>query len=332
MLLAVLFVLVGIVLLSYGADYFVEGAAAIAVKLNISAVVVGAIIIGFGTSAPEMLVSGLAASDGDLDLGVGNVVGSNVANLSLVLGVAGLVAAIGVGHSTLRRELPLSVASVGLFAFLVQDGLARWEGALLAAALVVAIGFIICTNRSTGAALPEDIEIDESASLGFSSAITAGGLIATVGGAWLLVEGAQTIADEAGLSGGFVGLTLVAIGTSLPELMTAVAASRKGETDLIIGNLLGSNMFNSLAVGGLIGLIGPGPLLDGNLAGIATIIMLGVALSAALFMVTDQRVVRWEAAFLLVAYLVTMPFTISEEVDCEETPTDIACTTSPASG
>ena len=151
-----------------------------------------------------------------------------------------------------------------------------------------------------------------------SSIRTVLGLIGTVGGAWLLVEGGTTLADEVGLTGGFVGLTLVAIGTSLPEMVTAVVAARKGETDLIIGNLLGSNIFNSLAVGAVLGILGPGPLEDNNLSGLATYIMIAVVVIAGLFLYTGGRVVRWQAATLLLIYLVSMPFTISTTIDCTE--------------
>ena len=154
---------------------------------------------------------------------------------------------------------------------------------------------------------------------------TVVGLTGTVGGAWLLVEGATSLADEVGLTGGFVGLTLVAIGTSLPEMVTAVVAARRGETDLIIGNLLGSNIFNSLAVGAVLGLLGPGPLEDNNLAGLATIIMISVVLIAAVFLYTGGRVVRWQAAALLLIYLGTMPFTISTTIDCAEEPEAQEC-------
>lgn len=328
MLLAIVFVIAGIGLLSYAADEFVAGAARIAVRFNVSAVVVGAVIIGFGTSLPEMLVSGVAAGQGDRELGVGNVIGSNVANLSLVLGAAALVAAIPIAKTTIRRELPLSVGSVGLFALLVQGGLSRVEGAICLIGLVAVMGYLLMKANTDDVDLSEevdDIGDAESIDAGTETVRTVLGLAGTVFGAWLLVQGATTIADELGLSGGFVGLTMVAIGTSLPELVTAVAAVRKGHTDLIIGNLLGSNIFNSLAVGAVIGLVGPGPLFDATLTGLAVVIMVAIAVFAGLFMFTDRKVVRWEAAVLLIAYFATMPFTISEEVDCVEEPTAEVC-------
>jgi cation:H+ antiporter len=320
-LLGLLFLVIGIGLLTVAADKFVDGASAVAHRFEVSPIVVGALIIGFGTSLPEMLVSGLAAAQGDADLGVGNVIGSNVANLTLVLGFAALITVIASSDDVRKNELPLCVGSVVLFAVLVQGGFARWEGIVLALALVGALAMIVKGSHD------EETEHDheDDASLARTATETVLGLIGTVGGAWLLVEGALGVADELGLTGGFVGLTMVAIGTSLPEMVTAVVAARKGETELIIGNLLGSNIFNSLAVGAVLGLVGPGPLEDQNLAGLATIVMVVVVLLAAVFLLTGGKVVRWQAVLLLLIYIATMPFTVSTEVDCAEEPDAVEC-------
>ena len=323
MVLALIFLVVGIVILTFAADHFVEGAVSVADVFNISPVVVGALVIGFGTSLPEMLVSGVAAVQGDADLGVGNVLGSNVANMTLVLGIAALIAVISIDTLTSRRELPLCVGSVLLFAVFVQDGFRRWEGVVLAVALVATLLWLLRNAHHHDLESPAQEHEPKGAMA--SGVRTVVGLTGTVGGAWLLVEGATSLADEAGLTGGFVGLTLVAIGTSLPEMVTAVVAARRGETDLIIGNLLGSNIFNSLAVGAVLGLLGPGPLEDNNLAGLATIIMISVVLIAAVFLYTGGRVVRWQAAALLLIYLGTMPFTISTTIDCAEEPEAQEC-------
>ena len=323
MVLALILLVVGIIILTFAADHFVEGAVSVADVFNISPVVVGALVIGFGTSLPEMLVSGVAAVQGDADLGVGNVLGSNVANLTLVLGIAALIAVISIDTLTSRRELPLCVGSVLLFAVLVQDGFRRWEGVVLLVALVATLLWLLRNAHDHDLESPAQEHEPKGAMA--SGVRTVVGLTGTVGGAWLLVEGATSLADEVGLTGGFVGLTLVAIGTSLPEMVTAVVAARRGETDLIIGNLLGSNIFNSLAVGAVLGLLGPGPLEDNNLAGLATIIMISVVLIAAVFLYTGGRVVRWQAAALLLIYLGTMPFTISTTIDCAEEPEAQEC-------
>lgn len=323
MLVSVLLVVVGVVALTIAADHFVEGAASIAAVLRVSPVVVGALVIGFGTSLPEMLVSGVAALEGNADLGVGNVIGSNVANLTLVLGLAALICAVGARTSAIRRELPLCIGSVVLFAVLVQDGLRIHEGVILAVALVAALGVILLAARDEVAEIGANI--DEEPTLARSAVRTLFGLVGTVAGAWMLVEGAIDMADELGLTGGFVGLTMVAIGTSLPEMVTAVVAARKGETELIIGNLLGSNIFNSLAVGAVLGLLGPGPLEDEKLAGLATIAMVAVVVIAAAFLLSSGKIVRWQAVVLLVIYFATMPFTVSTEPDCAPGPDAEGC-------
>jgi len=323
---ALVLLVIGIVILTIAADHFVEGAVSLAAVLDISPVVVGALVIGFGTSLPEMLVSGVAALQGDADLGVGNVVGSNVANLTLVLGLAALISVISMDKLTGRRELPLCIGSVLLFALLVQGGFRFYEGIILLVALASTLFWLVSHAHDGDDGLGQkDSEDDDDLSTGRSAVRTILGLIGTVGGAWLLVEGGVSLADELGLTGGFVGLTLVAIGTSLPEMVTAVVAARKGETNLIIGNLLGSNIFNSLAVGSVLGLLGPGPLEDNNLAGLATIIMVAVVITAGVFLITGGKVVRWQAVVLLVAYFAAMPFTVSTEVDCAEEPDAVEC-------
>jgi cation:H+ antiporter len=310
MLLALLGGAAGLVLLAYASDVFVVGAARVAILLRLSPVVIGAVVIGFGTSAPELLVSGLAAARGSIDIGVGNIVGSNVANLSLVLGITALITPIAVHGTVLRREAPISLAAVVLFAVLVQGSLGRVEGLVLVTALVAGLWIIIRLARADDDVLTAEVE--DFVTEGVPSARREGvrvalGLLGTLAGAHLLVGSATTIARELGLAEGFVGLTIVAIGTSLPELATAVQAARKAETDLIVGNLLGSNLFNSAAVGGLVALIGPGAVEDPTLTGLATILMVAVSALAAVLMATGRRVVRWEGAALLVGYLAVLP-------------------------
>lgn len=312
-------------MLAVGADQLVIGASRLAFARGISPIVIGALVIGFGTSAPEMLVSGLAAADGDVDLGVGNIIGSNVANLSLVLGVSALVAAVAVGgrfirvaNSTLWREGVVSIAAALLFWLLVQDGLERWEGFVLLAAFVLAMTAILWRPTHVDSAV--DL-VSTKAPISQRNELfrTVLGLAATVVGAQLAVEGAVDIAHQVGLGSGFVGLSLVAFGTSLPELITGVQAARRGEADLLVGNILGSNTFNSLLVSAVVALVGSGPLVDGNLSGLAVWIMVGISVSAWLLMFRGDGLERWwEGAFLLAVYLVSLPFLISDDPDAEE--------------
>jgi cation:H+ antiporter len=315
-ILDLVLVAVGLLLLAKAADEFVLGAARLSAVLRIAPVVIGAIVIGVGTSLPEMLVSGLAAGQGKLDIAAGNIIGSNVANLTLVLGVAAILVPITTRARILRRELPLATGAVILFAIAIQGGLTRLEGGLLLGGLVVAVGVILLgARRGDGdEELAADVEefVDpehlHDVRVGREVVRTLLGLIGTVAGAQAMVSGASGIAAELGLGEGFVGLTLVAIGTSLPELVTAVAAARKGEDELIIGNLLGSNLFNSFGVAGVAGLVGPGPLVDGTLAGGATWLMIAVVIVSAIGMFTERALVRWEGVVLVGAYVVAVPF------------------------
>ena len=309
--LALVAAVAGLFLLAKSADTFVGGAARLASALNIPPVVIGAVVVGFGTSAPEMVVSGIASGQGKLDIAAGNIIGSNVANLTLVLGVASLLCTMHVDSKVLKREAPLAFAATVLFAILIQDGLERWEGVVLLVGLFAALAVIVFGGKGgddeLAAEVEEFLESDEELSTGREALRTLLGLVGVVAGAQLTVYGASTIAEEVGLGEGFVGLTLVAIGTSLPELVTAIAAARKDEHELIIGNLLGSNLFNSLAVGGIAGIVGPGELVEDKLAGIAVVSMLVVSFGAWLFMRTGRRIASWEAITLLAVYVITVP-------------------------
>jgi cation:H+ antiporter len=304
-----LILVAGLALLVPAADHFVTGAARIGLRLNVSAVVVGAVIIGFGTSAPELLITVLAAAAGATEIAAGNIVGSNVANLALVAALCALIIPLGVSSRTLYRELPLSAGGVVLFAVFLQGGLTRLEGAVLVVALVGAGVWIIrSTDPGEDVLGPEASQIaGECHDLRVESLRTGLGLLGTLAGAQLVVMGARDIAADLGVSEGFVGLTLVAIGTSLPELVTGVQAARRGHADLVVGNVLGSNLFNSLAAGGLLALIAPGPLDDPDFAGLAGGVMVVTALGAWLLFATGRRLVRWEAVLLLAGYAAMLP-------------------------
>ena len=312
----IIFSVVGLAILAYVSDKFVEAAGSIATHYRISPVIIGAVIVGFGTSAPEMAVSGIAAANGDSDLGIGNVIGSNVANVTLVLGAAALVAPVPIRRALLKRELIISVSAVGLFALLVQGGLQLLDGVILLGILAGLIAGLFGTEWDSlfrrgprdSASVSDDTPRTRFPRRDIFWLII--GLGGTVASAQLIVEGAQRIAEALDLGSGFVGLTLVAAGTSLPELVTAAAASRRGMNELIIGNILGSNIFNSLAVGGLVGVIGATDLQDATLAGTATVVMLICMLAMALFVATRGKVSRIEGAILLAAWFAALPFTL----------------------
>jgi len=303
-----LFAIGGLIALTFASDQFVKGAARLATIFRVAPVVVGAVVIGFGTSAPEMVVSGVAAFDNNLDIGVGNVVGSNAANISLVLAAATFVTVIPVQSRTLRREAPISVAAVVVFALLIQGGLERWEGALLAGLLAVVLISVLRSARADDPLAGEVEELlgDEQHFVRLESIRTTIGLVVVAASAWFIVDGAMRIAEELDLSGGFVGFTLIAVGTSAPELVTALAAARQGETELLIGNLLGSNVFNSLAVGGVIGLVGPGLVLDTRLAEWGSLLMIGIVVLSWVFMTTGKRVTKREGIILLSLWIASV--------------------------
>jgi cation:H+ antiporter len=305
-LLYLALLLVGLLVLVPAADIFVTAAGRLALTLRISPVIVGVVVIGFGTSTPELLVAGLASARGEAELAAGSIVGSNVANLALIAPIAALVLPFAVSSKTLRREAPLSTAAVVLFALTLLVGLERPAGIMLLVAGVAATVLLI----RAAAAAPDEIgdETEEAYGTGATWLRVALGLAGTLGGAQLVVQGASGIATEAGISQGFIGLTLVAVGTSLPELVTAVQGVRRGHPDLVVGNILGSNLFNSLIAGGLIGVIAPGHLDGPEVAPLALIAMLTSAGLAWFLLATGRRLVRWEAAVLLVAYAAVLPF------------------------
>lgn len=308
MILGLVFAIGGLIVLTFAADHFVAGAARIAVFYKVSPVVIGAVLIGFGTSAPEMVVSGIAAGQGDLDIGVGNIIGSNVANISLVLAAAAAIRTIPVASSTLRREVPISVASVIVFALLVQGEITRLEGALLAVLIATFLIFVLrsSTSDETFDDDVDDIVGDEPVEVWKEAFRALLGLLFVVGSSYFIVDGAERVAEALELSGGFVGFTLVALGTSAPELVTSVQAARQGETELLVGNLLGSNVFNSLAVGGIIGLVGPGPVLDTTLAETGSILMVGIVVVSAVFMFVGGSVGRNKAFVLFFMWVVSV--------------------------
>lgn len=305
--LAALFIGAGV--LAVAADQFVIGAARVALIKQVPALVVGVVVVGFGTSAPELLVSVLAVVGDEPEVAIGNIVGSNIANLSLLLGVGALLVPLAVDSRTVRREAMLVVAATVGFGLAVQGGgIGRIAGVGLLAAMVAVLVVVIRT--STDDPLGTDV-IEFSDTTEHRLARETGrlvlGLAGTLGAAQLLLWGAIDLADRAGLSGGFVGATLVAVGTSLPELVTVVQSARRSETDLIVGNLLGSNLFNALVAGGAVGLIG-GPRIDNqSLTAVAVIASIAVACLAALAMRSSYVVSRREGIILVAAYAVVVP-------------------------
>ncbi|WP_417421976.1 calcium/sodium antiporter [Halomonas sp.] len=262
MLLPVLAVLVGLVLLIWSAEKFVDGAAATSRWLGLSPLLIGMLVIGFGTSAPEMMVSVLAALQGNPGLAVGNAYGSNIANIGLVLGFVALIAPLAVHSSVIRKEMPFLILVTLITGLMLWDGwVARWEAAVLLVTLAVFIGFsIIRSKKQQDDSLVDDVsESLDSKPMSRGKAImwTLVGLVFLIVSSRMLVWGAVEIAQRFGVSDLIIGLTVVAVGTSLPELASSISALRRKEHDMVLGNVVGSNLFNSLAVVGLAGVIAP---------------------------------------------------------------------------
>ncbi|MGM0782888.1 MAG: calcium/sodium antiporter [Pseudomonadota bacterium] len=262
MILPAMAVVVGLVLLVWSAERFVEGAASTSQRLGLSPLLIGMLVIGFGTSAPELMVSALAASQGNPGLALGNAYGSNIANIGLILGLVALLAPLSVHSSVVRRELPVLGAVTLLSALLIWGGvIARWEGALLLLLLAGFIGYSILEARRNGkdslAGETQESLATHPMSLRAGLVWTLIGLVLLIASSRLLVWGAVAIAEGFGVSDLIIGLTVVAVGTSLPELASSISALRRREHDLVLGNVVGSNLFNTLGVVGVAALIAP---------------------------------------------------------------------------
>ncbi|MEE4361665.1 MAG: calcium/sodium antiporter [Pseudomonadales bacterium] len=283
MLSYLLAILGGLLLLIWSADRFIEGAAITAARLGIPPLVVGMIVVGFGTSVPEMLVSALASLGGNPALALGNAYGSNIVNVTLILGLTALVAPITVQSGLLRRELPiLAVISFTSGLLLLGGGLTRWESLLLLVAFLALVSWTLLSSlRSGDDALKAEFEAEvEAHDMALPRALfrLVVGLTFLVVASRLLVWGAVEVALVLGVSELVIGLTIVALGTSLPELAASLVAIRKQEHDIALGNVLGSNMFNLLAVVGIAGAIAPIPDVEVDLVRRDWPVMLAVTL------------------------------------------------------
>lgn len=283
MLEAIAFLIVGLVLLVWSADKLVFGSAALARNFGISPLVIGMTILAMGSSAPEMMVSATAALEGKTDTAVGNVLGSNIANIALILGITALIKPLSISSAVIRRELPLMVGVTVLAGVLLWDNhLGFYEGALLFvlfAAFIVAMLQISRSEKQKGDALlaEQESEVPEGVSNLKAGIWVVVGLILLPIAADTLVDNAVVIAQYFGMSDLVIGLTIIAVGTSLPELAASLAGVMKGEDDMAVGNIIGSNVFNILAVMGIPGILNPS-MLSEYAMGRDFWVMLGVSL------------------------------------------------------
>jgi cation:H+ antiporter len=293
MLVSCILLVVGLALVVFGADYLVEGASAVARRFGLSEFVIGLTIVGMGTSAPEMVVSFIGAAQGNADIALGNVVGSNIFNTLLILGVTALILPIAITPSNRRRDIPVNIFVTVLFLVLGlkyslfslgTNGLSRWDGAVL---LLLFTGYMVMSFLQSKEEAPAPEEADKKPlRLGWALLMIAGGLAGLVFGGNLFVNSATDIAKELGVSDKFIAITLLAGGTSLPELATCVAAAVKKKGQLALGNIIGSNLFNILLILGGSALIHPLSFAD------ITWVDAGVLLASALALLTSCFVGR----------------------------------------
>lgn len=296
----------GLLLLVAGGESVVRGAASLGMRMGLSALATGLTIVAFGTSAPELVVNLGAAYRGVGDMAVGNVVGSNIANIGLVLGVSAMVMPLTLHVRVIRNDIYIMVG-VALLAslFLAANAMTRWEGMVLVTLLIVYVAWNLRAARrarETSRASFEAAMGGGRHGLLLDLVLVIGGLAALAGGGQLFVHGAVELATTLGVSTAVIGLTVVAVGTSLPELATTAIAAYRGHGAMAIGNVVGSNIFNVLSVLGMTALIFP--LQRGDIGNWDVGMFLVSSLALLRFITTGSRMVRWEGAVLFVGYLV----------------------------
>ena len=313
----------GFVLLVGGAEVLVRGAAKLAAQFGIPPLIIGLTVVAFGTSAPETAVSVQAAYAGSGDLAIGNVLGSNIANVLLILGITAMVAPLVVSRQLIRLDVPIMIgASLLVYGLALDGNLSRWNGALLFACILAYTVFQVIKGRKDQRTTVND-EFSEEYALHeaprpYAWAINLGlllaGLVLLVGGANLLVNGAVQLARAFGLSELVIGLTVIAIGTSLPELATSLIAVLKGERDIAVGNIVGSNLFNLLCVLGLTALVSPSDVpVAANALAFDFPVMIAVAIACLPIFFNGYRINRWEGVVFVAYYLLYTAYLIMSQ-------------------
>lgn len=300
MLIDLTLVLIGIALLYAGGEALVRGAIALAKRIGLSSLAIGLTVVAFATSAPELAATLLASVQGANEIAIGNVMGSNIANIGLILGATALLRPLLAEGRIVRREIPLMILAGGLLYPVFSDGeVSRLEGVVLFTLLVLVVWFQI-----RGDQLPtvtgEEIEAP-GWGLGVSLAVVAGGILLLVGGAKVLVDGAVGLARVAGIPERVIGLTLVAVGTSLPELASSLVAARKGEADIVLGNIIGSNVFNVLCILGVASMVRPIPVTQAAL-GLDFWVMMFFAFAMLPVLSPRLGLRRWQGVIFLGCY------------------------------
>jgi len=308
MLTYILFV-VGFVLLISGANLLVEGSASIAKKLNISSIVIGLTIVAFGTSAPELIVNIFASVQGNTEIAIGNILGSNIVNILLILGVSSIIYPLATKENTVWKEIPLSLLAAILLGVMVNDtlidggtfsGLTRIDGIVFIAFFIIFLYYTFGISKVSGE--NTDLEIKDMSYMKSSLYIVGGLLGLVIGGKWI-VDGAIKIAEGFNVSQSLIGLTVVAIGTSLPELATSAVAAYKKQSDIAIGNVVGSNIFNIFWILGFSAVINPLPFSKDSVIDIIMTIVASLILFLIMFIGKKHTVERWQGVIMILMYV-----------------------------
>lgn len=309
-MLACLLLVLGFALLIKSADYLVTGASSLARLFNISELVIGLTVVAFGTSAPELFVNILSASNGNTGLALGNILGSNIANILLILGTASIIYPLSVSRGTVWKEIPLSLLAAILVWVMVNDGLfdnrsfselSRIDGLVLLAFFVVFLYYSAGIARKIEGM--DEYEKKEVQGAGKSLLFLAAGLVGLVVGGKLIVESAVKIAASLGISESLIGLSVVALGTSLPELATSVVAAMKKNTDIAVGNVVGSNIFNIFFILGITSVIEPVPIQASTNIDIGMTVLASLILFIVMFTGGRRVIERWEGIVMLILYV-----------------------------
>ncbi|MFG9450959.1 calcium/sodium antiporter [Pseudomonas aeruginosa] len=309
----------GLALLIVGAELLVRGASRLALRFGITPLVVGLTVVAFGTSAPELAVSVQAGLAGQSDIAAGNIVGSNIFNVLFILGLAALILPLAVSQQLVRLDVPLMIAVSLLFWIMALDGrIGRFDGLLLLAGIVAYTLFAIRQGRKESPEIQAEYAQEFGAAkdgwlgrLPVQLALIAAGLALLVLGATWLVDSAVAIARVLGVSEVVIGLTIIAAGTSLPEVATSIVAALRGERDIAVGNVVGSNLFNLLSIGGLAALVTPGGLeVAASLVRFDLPVMVAVAFACLPIFATGHRIARWEGALFVAYYAAYTTFLI----------------------
>ncbi len=317
MILSSFLIVAGLFGLIFGANWLVDGASSLAKKYNIPDLIIGLTIVAFGTSAPELVVNSVASIDGLSDIVLANVIGSNNFNLFIILGIAGLIYPISVRSSMVRKEIPISLTVVLLLLLLANNfylggtlAVSRWDALIL---LVCFAGFLIYLFKNMKSEHPEEITDTEKSNFKIWTLIALG-LTGLIGGGKLVVDNSIGIATDLGISQKIIGLTIIATGTSLPELLTSVVAALKKNSDIAIGNVIGSNIFNVLLILSVSSLVNP--IQFNAVFNQEFLILIGGTVFLMLAMLTGKRKMldRWEAFLLLGFYLSYTVYLVSKEL------------------